>query len=195
MLSNLTKMMYFDAPADNGAGTDTQPAGEHTPENSGKKPVTFESEEAYQADIEAKLKERLERERRKGEEAAAKAKREAEEAAALKNGEWQKLAEQRAADLEKANADLKQAEAVQAKADRYEAALKKQLEAQRAAMPKHILALLDKLDPAEQLEYIATNADALKVTPPKGPGSPPPPKGRSNNQPAPQGTDKPLIRL
>lgn len=31
--------------------------------------------------------------------------------------------------------------------------------------------------------------------PPKGPGSPPPPKGRSNNQPAPQGTDKPLIRL
>jgi hypothetical protein len=34
---------------------------------------------------------------------------------------------------------------------------------QRKDLPKHITALLDKLDAAEQLEWIAANQEALKV--------------------------------
>src|SRR5512146_2876320 len=95
MLFQPKHLMYFDAPSDKGeGGTGTPPAGTQ-PDNSGKKPITFESEEAYQADLDSKLKERLDREHKKAEAAAAKAKADAEAEAAKKNGEWQKLAEQR----------------------------------------------------------------------------------------------------
>lgn len=85
-----------------------------------------------------------------------------DEAALKKQGDWQKLHEQ-----EKKRAD--DLEPFKAKAERSEAALKKMLENERKDLPKHIITLLDKMDPAEQLEYIAENREALvpaKATPP-----------------------------
>lgn len=153
---------FYEAPDDKGGGdTGTPPAGT-PPDNSGKKPITFESEEAYQADIEAKLKERLERERKKAEQATLKAKADAEAEAAKKNGEWQKLAEQREAEAAALTKKLAELEPVSGKAERYEATLKKYLEAQKKDLPAHILALLEKLDPVDQLEYITANADVLR---------------------------------
>lgn len=73
---------------------------------------------------------------------------------AKEQGEWEKLAKQhetRVAELEPQ----------QAKAERYEAALKAHLDTQRKDLPAHITALLDKLDVAEQLEWIAANREAL----------------------------------
>jgi hypothetical protein len=73
-----------------------------------------------QAQLEAAIKERLDRERKKSEEAAAKAATEAEQKRLADQQEWQKLAEARAQEL----AAL---EPVKAQAERYEAALKAQL--------------------------------------------------------------------
>lgn len=95
--------------------------------------------------------------------AAAKAKKdqEAAEAARLaEQNEFKTLAEKHAARL----AEL---EPLQGKAERYEAALTKLLAEQKKGLPAYVLPLLEKLDPAEQLEYIAAHASEFaKPTPP-----------------------------
>ena len=82
----------------------------------------------------------------------------ADEDALKKQGDWQKLHEQ-----EKARADG--LETFKTKAEKSEAALTKILTREREGLPKHIVTLLDKMDPAEQLEYIAENRDALTAKP------------------------------
>lgn len=48
------------------------------------------------------------------------------------------------------------------RAERLEAALAAQLEASRTDLPGHIIGLLDKLDTADQLAWIAANRESLK---------------------------------
>jgi hypothetical protein len=152
------------APQSNGGSGDPQATSPATPT---KSPITFESEDKLFEYIEGKtwLKERLERERQKVTEAAekaAKAAREKAEAdAAAKNGEWQKLAEQREGTIRELTQQLEKLTPWQDKAGKYEKALKAHLDTQRTGLPAHVLVLLDKLDPVEQLEYIAKNHDAL----------------------------------
>lgn len=93
----------------------------------------------------------LERER----EQAAEAARKADEERARKQGEWQSLAESHAA-------RISELEPFRAQAERYEAALRAKVAQERAGLPAHITALLDRLDPAEQLEWLAANADAVR---------------------------------
>lgn len=86
-----------------------------------------------------------------------KARKEAEKAEAerLKKGqEWEQLAEQRQQRID-------ELEPIKERAERYEAALKKRLATEREGLPKHIIALLDRLDPAEQLEWLADNHEAI----------------------------------
>lgn len=92
---------------------------------------------------------------------AAKTASAAERTRLAEQGEYKKLAE----DAEKRAAEL---EPHKAKAERYEASLTKLLAKEREGLPKHILTLLDKLDPADQLDYIAENRETLspKQTPP-----------------------------
>jgi hypothetical protein len=174
-------LKMLDAPADGGEGGASAPAnGEGTGNapggsdpNSGKpKPITFESEAAYQADLEAKLKERLEREQKKAQTAAEKARADAEAEAAKKNGEWQKLAEQREQELAALNQRIADLEPVTGKAERYEKALQSYLTEAKKAVPAHVLALLEKLPVDEQLAYIAANAANFK-TPAGGPPATP----------------------
>lgn len=80
------------------------------------------------------------------------AKRDADEAKAKEEGKYQEL-------LTARDERIKQLEPLEAKAERYETALTAHLETQRKDLPKHILTLLDKLDPVDQLEYIAANRD------------------------------------
>lgn len=47
------------------------------------------------------------------------------------------------------------------KAERYEAALEKLLEREREGLPEYIVRLLDRMDPAEQLEYISEHRELL----------------------------------
>lgn len=114
-----------------------------------------------QAELDAVVRDRLEREKKQSERATAKAREEAEAKALADQAEWKTLAERRAEQLTAAESKAAEVETVQAKADRYEAALKTHLDAQRKDLPAHILALLDKLDPVEQIEWIAGNREAL----------------------------------
>jgi hypothetical protein len=163
--------LWFAASTDNATGTGGQEQAaqsnggsgdpQATPPTQAKPPITFESEEKLQAYIDDKLKERLERAQRSADKKAQEAREQAAADAAAKNGEWQKLAESREGKIKELSAQVETITSLQEKADKYEKALKAHLDTQRTGLPAHVLVLLDKLDPVEQLEYIAKNHDAL----------------------------------
>lgn len=114
-------------------------------------------------------------------EAKRKADAEAAEAERLKKqGEFEKLAEQAQA---KARELEQQVATASERVKTLETALKTYLDQERQGLPAHILALLDALPVEKQLEYIATNRQALKpapaqqsgggIPPTPAPGSPP----------------------
>lgn len=123
----------------------TQPASE--PENSGEKRFT-------QDEVNRLIDDRLKRERQKADEKAKKEREDAEAKALEEQKEYQKLAEQRATKI----AEL---EPLTEQVDRYQGALTSLLTAEKQNVPEHVAALLDKLDPVEQLEWIASNRDKL----------------------------------
>ncbi|OJX38847.1 MAG: hypothetical protein BGO78_11530 [Chloroflexi bacterium 44-23] len=102
--------------------------------------ITFASEAEFQKALDEKLKDRLERERKKTEEATKKAAAEAAAEAAKKNGEWQVLAEQREKEIGEAQVKLAEIDKIQEQAKRYQDALQKSLEVQRAGLPEPITA-------------------------------------------------------
>jgi molecular chaperone GrpE (heat shock protein) len=157
-----------------------QPQGEQNGGQGGQQQpaISFATEAEFQKRVDDMLKERLEREQKKAEQKALKAKEEALAEAATKNGEWQQLAEQRAARLTELETQLATLDATTTKAQRYEAALGKQVEALRKELPKHLLPLLDKLDVAEQLEWLAANREQLAPT--KTTGVPATPRAQGN---------------
>ena len=118
-----------------------------------------------QAELDAHIEDRLKRERKKNEDATAKAKKDAEDAALAKNQEWQKLAETRAteiADLAKQKAEL---EPFKEQAEKYKAVLDKQLAERKKSLPKFILPLIEKMDPVEAMDYITEHAEELGGAP------------------------------
>jgi len=125
------------------------------------KPVTSESEEALQAHIDAIIKDRLKRAREKSDRDAEDARKKAEQDVLAKNAEWQKLAEQCGTEIDGLKTELTGS---QEKAGRFEKALQAQLDAAKKDLPAAVLTLLDKLDPVEQLEWIAENAGEILTT-------------------------------
>lgn len=130
------------------ANTDDK-APEKAAEARDKQEATF-----TQADIDRIVAERLARADAKAKTIADKAKADAEQAALAEQGKFKELADaatKRALDLEaKAN-----------RVDALETALKAQVDALRKGLPEHIVKLLDGLDIAAQLEYLAENRDKL----------------------------------
>lgn len=127
--------------------------------------ITFVSREDYQKAVEEALKERLDRERKKTEAATAKAREDAEAEALVKNQEFQTLAEKRGKQVETLTAERDAAtqsvEAVTGERDRYRATLDRFLARERTGVPDHITALLDRMDPVDQLDYLAAHREAL----------------------------------
>jgi multidrug efflux pump subunit AcrA (membrane-fusion protein) len=123
----------------------------------GDVPAKTDEAKFTQADIDRIVKERLDRAQKQAEEKAKKAQTEAETEQLRKQGEFEKVAQQ-----EKARAD--ELAPFKERAERYEAALKAQLEKAREGLPKSVLAVLDKLDPAEQLEHIVTIREEIDTT-------------------------------
>lgn len=138
-------------------------------------PVEKSGEKLFtQADLDRQIDDRLKRERAKNEAAAAKAAKETEEQQAIKQGEWQKLAEERKTQLD---ALAPKAEL----ADRLSEIVAKQLETEIAAWPESVRAimpaedspLLDRLTWAERTRPLAKelmdaqgNANGAAVAPP-----------------------------
>lgn len=117
-----------------------------------------EEKKFTQAELEQHIKDRLEREKKKTEEATAKAKADAEAEAAKKNGEFQKLAEQREKELAEATSKLKGLEDLQAQLTEMSAAMQKVIDTQTATLPDPVKELLKGLSPVKQLEWLAKNA-------------------------------------
>jgi colicin import membrane protein len=140
------------APAGNPAGDKTNPPpktsedeGKNTGDGEGAKPAgesgARDEKQFSQADLEKLVERRLAEERARNERKAAELKRKADEEAAAKNGEWQTLAEQRAADLATRDAELETLRGQAKAAERYAEALNAQLEAELATWPAELLAL------------------------------------------------------
>lgn len=102
------------------------------------------------------------------------AKKAAEEEALKQKQEWKTLAEQREAKLKELEPVPAQLEQLQGTVERYKKALESQLAESRKGLLPHLVALLDKLDPVEQLEYLAANQEALKKPPVGVPPTPSP---------------------
>lgn len=107
-----------------------------------------------QSELEAILADRLAREQRKTTEAAEKARKVAEEQALKEQGQFKTLAEQHAARVAELEPRAGQVE-------RFEKALKAQVDELRKGLPAHLTTLLDKMDAVEQLEYLAANRAKL----------------------------------
>lgn len=111
-----------------------------------------------QSEFEQALKDRLDRQKRSIEAAQAKERETAEQAKLAEQQQFKALAA-------KHEARVKELEPLQGKVERLEAAITKRLEQERKGLPKPILALLDKMDAAEQLDWIVENKAELIKSP------------------------------
>jgi hypothetical protein len=137
--------------------------GQTNDDGDGKTPgaITFASQAELQKHIDSLLKDRIEREQRKAQKLADDAKAKAEADALIAQGKFQELAESQAIELANLKPLVEQIEAEKAETERYRKAMTTMLESQRAELPAPIIALLDRLDPLEQLEWISKNAAEL----------------------------------
>lgn len=148
--------------------------GDATGTNSGDQP-TPETQTFTKDQVEALVKERLDRAERKAAEKAAKDREAAEAAGLAEQQKFKELADKHAAKVAELEPQLT---TVTEKAERYEKALTGYLATLRKTVPANLLTLLDKLDVVDQLEWIGANAD--KVSAPTVQGVPPTPKPNGN---------------
>jgi hypothetical protein len=144
------------APATGGDSAQKDTGAPAGAENTEKGPIPYERFKAVN-DEAAELR-KWRKEREAADKAAEKKAADAEAARLAEQGKFKELAEA----AEKKASDL---EPFKTKAERAEAALTKLLEEERKGLPKHVTELLDKLDPVDQLEYIAKNREALGAKP------------------------------
>lgn len=130
-----------------------------TPEKSGEKLFT-------QDDLNRAIDERLKRERTKAETQAQKAAQEADERRKVEQGEWQKLAEERKAQIEKLAPQGELAERLQALvAKQLDAEIGQWPESVRAIMPNAESSLLDRIEWADRTRPLALELMAAKGQP------------------------------
>ena len=147
---------YYEA--DKGA-----PTGEIEPPT-GTEPKKTEEKQFSQAELEAIVKDRLARAKRKADDEAEKAKTEAAQKALLEQGEFKTLAEQRASELATLSTQLEAAKSHEETANKYRKALQDRLAVDKKALPESIIAILDQLDEIKQMEWLSNpkNIEALK---------------------------------
>lgn len=135
----------------------------------GKKAIEFSPEQQAYLDklIGDARKEGRDKAAREAEDARRTAEDEAEQKRLEEQKEFEKLANDRKAKLDALEAQVK---TLAEQNEKYVSAIKAKLEAERKGLPDHIMALLDKLDPVDQLEWLAGNAEAAKK--PSGAQSP-----------------------
>jgi hypothetical protein len=123
-------------------GEQNAEAGNATSDKEADPPKLF-----TQAELEAQIKTRLEREKRKADEREAKAKETAKAEALAEQGEFKTLAEQRAA-------RIAQLEPLEGELEESRAALQTLLDAELTAVPEEVREAISDKSPAWQLQYI-----------------------------------------
>lgn len=169
-----------------GAGGDGGKGG--TPP--GGKPNGGDEPKFTQAQLDAIIADRLAREKARTEASEKKAREEAEAAALAEQQKFKELADQRQGKIAELEGKVAELEQVRARADKFEAALKAQLEGLRKGLPPHILELLDSKDPADQLTWLAKNQEQLGGGNGRVPATP-----RANGQSADQKVDAAYERM
>lgn len=154
----------------------TAPAGTPPPAGGATTPAPGTQPETP-ADLDRIVKERLEREREKAAKAEAKARKEAEMSALAQQQEWQTLAAKRQEALQEIEERLRGHEDLEAKLEKYTAALTGFLKAQLAGVPDHVADLLKDRDPVDQFEWLTANRDKFGQQSPPPLGGTPPPQG------------------
>jgi paraquat-inducible protein B len=155
-----------DDSAKEDAGKETPPPDDASAGDDNQNGKAKKEEKTFtQAELDQKIEERLQHERRKAEQAAAKARKDAEAAALEKNQEWQKLAETRATEIATLSKERDDLAPYKEQAEKYKKALDDQLTTIKAKLPKHLLPLIDKMDPVEAMAYITEHGKEIGVGP------------------------------
>lgn len=145
-------------PNGGGAPASGQPAGQPA----AQPPAAQEPAKLFtQEQVDAAVKDRLEREKAKAAKAVEDARKAAEIEAAAKNGEWEKVAKEREAELAAMQARVAELDTTKATLTDYETRIKAQLDKSREGLPPHIIELLDGLPVLQQVDWIAKNHAAI----------------------------------
>lgn len=151
-----------------------------TEEGSDRRSEAEKKLEAENSELKAKLKATNdENARRRHEQAEAEKKAKADEDARLaEQGKFKELSESQAktiADLQKV---VEESKPITTQLEKYKQVVKAYLDAEKKIVPDIYAPLLERLDPVEQLEWIAANKDKLAHTD----GVPPTPNGKGNKK-------------
>ena len=172
----LPKVHHKEAPEGEGEGEATTTAageGEGEGDDKGK----GEGKTYTQAEIDAMIERRLAREKEKAKQEADNAKAKAKAEALKEQEKFQELAESETQRADKAEALVatvsSEKQELEAKVERYEAALTKYAEEAKKGLDKSVLELLEGRDVSEQLEWLSKNAESLRKN---KEGVPPTPK-------------------
>lgn len=163
MLRGFSGRPYYSQEGTTGSPKAVEPSPQTEP-GSGQQPAANnggDEKRFTQADVDAIVKDRLDREKRKTEEAAERARKAAEQKALEEQGNWKQIAEQHQAEVAKLQSEIEAGKQTSKDLDRYRSALKQHVEAQRKDLPDHIKKLLEKLDEVEQLTWLTENREAL----------------------------------
>lgn len=169
-LSPYGMQRWFQANADGGEGSGQQETEDDSGSGGAKKngkpaeaKFTAEQQEVINRLVgEARTKER-DKARAEAEAETAKTKKKAEEEALAKNQEWEQLAATRAEEVAAVAKERDELLPYKEQAERYRAALEKLVNETMKGVPKHLLPLMEKMDPVETLEYLTKHGKDLNV--------------------------------
>lgn len=143
---------------------ETHSAAEAGDDKSKSKPtqkVTFNEEQ--QAAVDLIVKDRLKQAQRRAEQDTEKMRRQAEEEALTKNQEFKTLADQRQVTITELEARIQEFTPLKEQTEKYKGAMQKIVQAQVSKLPTALKVLVEKMDPLEQMNYLAEHAKELNL--------------------------------
>ena len=130
-----------------------------------------------QADLDRIVNERLERERRRNDEAQERTRREAEEARLAEQNEFRTLAEQRAERIVELESAANQVEALTQERDTALSVVRELVAGELEAAPDYVRDAIAERGPVEQLRYLNQHRDKWATAPTTPRGTPPGTRG------------------
>lgn len=119
--------------------------------------------EEQQAAVNLIVKDRLEQAQRTARKEADKARKQAEEEALTKNQEFKALADQRQITITELETRLQEVDPLKEQAEKYKSAMQKIVQAQVSKLPSALKVLVEKMDPLEQMSYLAEHSKELNI--------------------------------
>lgn len=143
---------------------ETHPNAEAGDDKNKSKPtqkVTFSDEQ--QAAVDLIVRDRLKQAQRRAEQDAEKMRKQAEEDALTKNQEFKTLAEQRQVTIAELESRIQEFEPLKDETAKYKGAMQKIVQAQVSKLPMALRVLVEKMDPLDQMNYLAEHAKELNL--------------------------------